>query len=57
MTADEIKRMVGERVFRSFWPDDLANFDAEDRDELTRDRRRPTSTRSSRSRSAPRSPT
>ena len=35
MTADEIKRMVGERVFRSFWPDDLANFDAEDRDELT----------------------
>ncbi|MGZ5301761.1 MAG: lactate racemase domain-containing protein, partial [Actinomycetota bacterium] len=35
MTADEIKRMVGERVFRSFWPNDLANFDAEDRDELT----------------------
>ena len=35
MTADEIKRMVGERVFRSFWPDDLSNFDAEDRDELT----------------------
>ena len=23
MTADEIRRMVGERVFRSFWPDDL----------------------------------
>ncbi|MGZ4109331.1 MAG: lactate racemase domain-containing protein [Actinomycetota bacterium] len=35
MTADEIKRMVGERVFRSFWPNDLANFDGEDRDELT----------------------
>ena len=35
MTHDEIKRMVGERVFRSFWPDDLANFDAEDRDQLT----------------------
>ena len=35
MTADEIQRMVGERVFRSFWPNDLSNFDAEDRDELT----------------------
>jgi lactate racemase len=34
MTADEIRRMVGERVFRSFWPKDLANFDAEDRDAL-----------------------
>jgi lactate racemase len=30
MTAAEIKRMVGERVFRSFWPNDLFNFDAED---------------------------
>jgi hypothetical protein len=30
MTAAEIKRMVGERVFRSFWPNDLYNFDAED---------------------------
>ena len=30
MTADEIKRMVGERVFRSFYPKDLYNFDAEE---------------------------
>ena len=29
MTAAEIKRVVGERVFRSFWPDALKNFDAE----------------------------
>jgi len=35
MTADEIERMVGERVFRSFWPNDLANFDAEDPAALT----------------------
>ena len=34
MTADEIKRMVGERVFRSFWPKDLSNFDGEDPDDL-----------------------
>jgi hypothetical protein len=34
MTAEEIKRMVGERVFRSFWPNDLYNFDAEDPDAL-----------------------
>jgi hypothetical protein len=32
MTASEIERMVGERVFRSFWPDQLYNFDAEDAD-------------------------
>ncbi|TMK86054.1 MAG: DUF2088 domain-containing protein [Actinobacteria bacterium] len=30
MTAAEIKRAVGERVFRSFWPGDLTNHDAED---------------------------
>jgi lactate racemase len=30
MTADEIKRVVGERVFRSFWPEALRNFDAEE---------------------------
>jgi hypothetical protein len=30
MTAGEIKRAVGERVFRSFWPDALGNHDAED---------------------------
>ncbi|MEX2274760.1 MAG: lactate racemase domain-containing protein [Actinomycetota bacterium] len=34
MTADEIKRAVGERVFRSFWPNDLGNFDAEDKENL-----------------------
>jgi len=34
MTAGEIKRMVGERVFRSFWPKDLSNFDGEDADDL-----------------------
>jgi hypothetical protein len=34
MTADEVKAIVGERVFRSFWPDQLYNFDAEDRDNL-----------------------
>ena len=35
MTSAEIRRMVGERVFRSFWPKDLYNFDAEDPDALT----------------------
>src|SRR5437764_12916876 len=30
MTAAEIKRVVGERVFRSFWPESLRNFDAEE---------------------------
>ena len=35
MTASEIKRMVGERVFRSFHPHGLRNFDAEDPDGLT----------------------
>lgn len=34
MTAAEIKRSVGDRVFRSFWPEGLTNFDAEDRDNL-----------------------
>src|SRR5213080_4949413 len=34
MTPDELKAIVGERVFRSFWPDNLANFDAEDRQNL-----------------------
>jgi hypothetical protein len=34
MTADEIKHAVGERVFRSFYPKDLRNHDAEDRDNL-----------------------
>src|SRR3954470_8019407 len=35
MTPDELKAIVGERVFRSFWPDSLVNFDAEDRQNLT----------------------
>ena len=30
MTAAEIRRAVGERVFLSFWPDKLTNHDAED---------------------------
>ena len=34
MTPEEISRMVGERVYRSFWPDRLYNFDAEDKDGL-----------------------
>src|SRR5437763_9874078 len=35
MTGPEIKRAVGEPVFRSFWPNDLTNHDAEDPDGLT----------------------
>ncbi len=35
MTADEIRRMVGERVYRSFWPKSLYNLDAEDADAMT----------------------
>jgi nickel-dependent lactate racemase len=34
MTEQEIRRAVGERAFRDFWPDRLYNFDAEDRAEL-----------------------
>jgi hypothetical protein len=34
MTEGEIRRMVGERVFRSFWPDRLRNFDAEDPEDV-----------------------
>ena len=30
MTAAEIRRAVGERVYRSFFPEHLKNFDAED---------------------------
>lgn len=30
MTGAEVKRMVGDRVFRSFWPNELYNHDAED---------------------------
>jgi hypothetical protein len=37
LTATELKEIVGERVFRSFYPQGaLYNFDAEDRDNLTR---------------------
>jgi hypothetical protein len=35
MTPAELKRAVGERVFRSFYPENLYNHDAEDRDNLT----------------------
>src|SRR4249919_3172919 len=35
MTPSEIERMVGERVFRSFFPKQLFNFDAEDPEALT----------------------
>ena len=35
MTGAEIKRSVGERIFRSFWPENLTNHDAEDQDNLT----------------------
>ena len=34
MTEAEIRRMVGERAFKQFWPDRLYNFDAENRAEL-----------------------
>ena len=34
MTGAEIRRMVGERVYRAFWPDRLRNFDAEDPDDV-----------------------
>ena len=35
MTGEEIRRAVGERVYRSFYPKQLYNFDAEDKDALT----------------------
>ncbi|HVL80039.1 MAG TPA: lactate racemase domain-containing protein [Actinomycetota bacterium] len=34
MTPAEIRRAVGDRVFRAFWPERLRNFDAEDPDDL-----------------------
>jgi lactate racemase len=34
MTPAELRRCLGERVFRSFFPDALTNHDAEDRDNL-----------------------
>ena len=34
MTEAEIRRMVGERAFKQFWPERLYNFDAENRSEL-----------------------
>nr|WP_257039585.1 nickel-dependent lactate racemase [Streptomyces sp. OV198] len=35
MTPAELKHVVGERVFRAFFPDRLRNHDAEDHDNLT----------------------
>src|SRR6476661_10929263 len=35
MTSAEIRRMVGERVYRSFWPKALYNLDAEDAANMT----------------------
>ena len=34
MTEAEIRRMVGERAFKQFWPERLYNFDAENRAEI-----------------------
>src|SRR5215467_7982644 len=34
MTEAEIRRMVGEKVFKQFWPDRLYNFDGENKAEL-----------------------
>jgi lactate racemase len=34
MTPSELEDILGERIFRSFWPDHLRNFDAEDPDDL-----------------------
>ena len=34
LTEGEIRRIVGERAFRAFWPDRLYNFDAENESEL-----------------------
>ncbi|MEX2292135.1 MAG: lactate racemase domain-containing protein [Mycobacteriales bacterium] len=34
MTPAELRRCLGERIFRSFFPDALTNHDAEDRDNL-----------------------
>ncbi len=34
MTPDELQHILGERVFRSFWPERLRNHDAEDPDDL-----------------------
>jgi len=35
MTESEIRRMVGEKAYKQFWPDRLYNFDAENRAEIT----------------------
>ncbi len=34
MTEAEIRRIVGERAFKQFWPERLYNFDAENRAEI-----------------------
>lgn len=34
MTAAEVKRMVGEKIFAAYWPDKLYNHDAEDEEQM-----------------------
>src|SRR5215467_563565 len=34
MTESEIRRMVGQKIFKQFWPDRLYNFDGENKSEL-----------------------
>ncbi len=36
MTADEIRHIVGDRIFTTFWPDHLYNHDAEDPEGIVR---------------------
>ena len=57
MTADEIKRMVGERVFRSFWPDAPLQLRRGGPRRADRRSASPTRARRSRSASGPPSPT
>ena len=35
MTANEVKRMVGTKIFNGYWPDQLRNHDAEDPNGMT----------------------
>ena len=34
LTESEIRRIVGDKIFKQFWPERLYNFDAEDKSEL-----------------------
>jgi hypothetical protein len=36
LTESEIRRIIGVRAFRQFWPQRLYNFDAEDRSQMTK---------------------